>query len=304
MKARPRLDTLVSSCSVCGSTTATELYNAKDRLRNSDDLFRIAQCECGVLRTLPAMTDAELARFYPGDYWGGEANPTQRWIEKSQSDKRQFLSRCGLAGGSILDIGCGSGFFLRALDPAKWDRFGVETGEAASSATERAIGSGRVFTGELMQSRWPDSKFDLVTFWSALEHTNDPRANLLEARRVIRSEGSIVIQVPNAASYQARAFRGGWFALDVPRHRYHFTPRVLARLLSETGFEMYRATTFSKAHNSHALKQTLKAKLVTSSSSRISHARFHLAVPFVKPFEGMMSLLGRGATLTVAARAL
>jgi 2-polyprenyl-3-methyl-5-hydroxy-6-metoxy-1,4-benzoquinol methylase len=294
-----------AGCELCGSSTVRELYTASDRLGNADLPYRIAECcGCGVWRTLPEMGEAELARYYPEDYWGEVAEPSQEWIESSQSEKTRFLSRCGLTGGRILDVGCGSGFFLRALEPAKWDRYGVEISEAASRSAERAVGSGRVFTGTLTQSQWPDSTFDVVTLWSALEHTNEPRANLREARRITKLGGSLIVQLPNAASYQARMFGGQWFALDVPRHRYHFTLSLLDRLLSETGFEVYRVTGFSKAHNSHALRQSLKVKLLTDDSSAISRALFYVSLPFLEPFDSVMSALGKGATLTVAARSV
>jgi 2-polyprenyl-3-methyl-5-hydroxy-6-metoxy-1,4-benzoquinol methylase len=255
------------------------------------------------LRTLPTLREAELARFYPDDYWGGP-EPSQKWISSSQFEKTQFLSRCGLQGGSILDVGCGSGFFLRALDPKKWDRFGVETGADASKAAVAVIGSDHVFTGTLTESSWDDSQFDVVTFWSALEHTNEPRMNLREARRIMRTGGTLIVQLPNAASFQARLFEADWFALDAPRHRYHFTSPVLERLLSETGFEVYRTSYFSKAHNSHALRQSLKAKLATSDSSMISQVVFYLSLAFVKPFDSAISAFGKGATLTIGARAV
>lgn len=292
-------------CDLCGSTSARELYIARDRLGNSDEPFSIVQCEgCGVFRTLPEMSDSELASFYPDDYWGDRAEPTQEWIESSQSEKTRFLSRCGLAGGMILDVGCGSGFFLRALDSATWNRFGVETGASAATAAERAIGSGRIFKGTLIGSMWADSNFDVVTFWSALEHTNEPRSNLTEARRIIKRDGFLIVQLPNAASYQAQVFRGDWFALDAPRHRYHFTRLTLDRLLKETGFETYRVTFFSKSHNSHALRQSLKSKLAGPGSGAVDRALFYLSIPLMRPFDELMSALGKGATLTVAARAV
>ena len=291
-------------CGVCGSTGARELYTAKDRLRNSEDTFAIAECEgCGVLRTLPEMDEGELAKFYPDDYWGG-AEPTREWIQSSQAEKTRFVAGCKLTGGSILDVGCGAGFFLRALDAAKWDRFGVETGAGASKAAGQALGSGKVFTGTLVGSQWPDSKFDVVSFWSSLEHTNEPRANLIEARRILKTNGTVIIQLPNAASYQARMFGGDWFALDAPRHRYHFTLEVLGRLLSETGFQIYSVTYLSKAHNAHALRQSLKSRLAGESSNAFGRALFYLSIPIIKPCDLLMSATGNGATLTLAARAV
>lgn len=301
---RPVKEAVTTGCGLCGSTAGRELYTTKDRLGNSEEPFSIVRCEgCGVLRTLPEMSESNLGRFYPDDYWG-MPEPTQEWIFSSQSEKTQFVTRCGLPGGRILDVGCGAGFFLRALDARKWDRFGVETSSAASRKTENEIGSGRVVTGSLIGSSFDDSGFDVVTFWSALEHTNDPRANLKKARGLLRDGGSLIVQLPNAASYQAQLFDGDWVALDAPRHRYHFSLPVLDRLLSETGYEVYRTTYFSKAHNSHTLRQSLKVKLGTSDSRTMNHLRFYIWLAMLKPIDTAMSLLGRGATLTVAARAV
>lgn len=299
MNSQPDPRRLIArECDLCGSVTVRELYTAKDRLRNTDERFHIVECcGCGVLRTLPDMSETELGNFYPDDYWGGP-EPTEEWIAHSQSEKTNFLSRCGLTGGRILDVGCGSGFFLRALDAKRWDRFGVELSPVAAEGVERSLGSGHVFCGTLTQSTWEDSSFDVATFWSALEHTNEPRANLKRARRIIKTGGSLIVQLPNAASYQARFFGGDWFALDTPRHRYHFTRSTLDRLLGETGFQIYQTTYFSKAHNSHALRQSLKLRLAGR------RALFYLSIPFIKPVDWALSAMNQGATLTVAARAV
>lgn len=295
---------MTSACDLCGSTAVRELYTAKDRLRNTDERFPIAECcGCGVLRTLPEMSESELGNYYPDDYWGGPG-PSENWIASSQSDKTGFVARCGLVSGRILDVGCGSGFFLRALDSKKWDRFGVELSVTAAEAAKKALGKGHVFEGTLAQSAWPDASFDVVSFWSALEHTNGPRANLVEARRIITAGGSLIVQLPNSSSYQARFFGGDWFALDAPRHRYHFTLPALERLLSETGFQIYEKTYFSKAHNSHALRQSLKTRLFNSDPGPLKRSLFYLSMPFIKPFDLVMTAMGEGATLTVAARAV
>jgi 2-polyprenyl-3-methyl-5-hydroxy-6-metoxy-1,4-benzoquinol methylase len=301
MKTQP--EPVINKCGLCGSTTGRVLYNAKDRLGNSGDSFPIVQCaSCGVLQTTPEMTESELARFYPEDYWGGE-EPSQHWIEESQSEKTRFLSSCGLSEGTILDVGCGAGFFLRALNPQKWSRFGVETGEVAARNAEAALGNGHVFKGTLIDSNFADSRFDVVTFWSALEHTNDPRANLGKTREIMKDGGSLIVQLPNAGSYQTRLFDGDWFALDAPRHRYHFTLAVLKQLLAETGFEVYRVSKFSRTHNTHALRQSLKTRLL-KNGSLAGRAVFYLSIPVLKPVDTMMSALGQGATLTISARAV
>jgi SAM-dependent methyltransferase len=298
------LEAMKQACELCHCTAAREIYTATDRLRNSDCVFSIAVCErCKVLRTLPEMSDDELAEFYPQDYWGQQILPSEGWVRASQSEKTDFIGRCGLKRGRVVDVGCGSGHFLRALGPDLWERYGVETGSVAAEAAASWLGRERVIAGDLTGAAFPESAFDLMTFWSSLEHSTKPRATLLEARRILRNGGSVVVQVPNAASYQAAVFGGDWFAIDAPRHRYHFTPARLQQLLRDTGFEVYRMTLFSRQHNAHALRQSLKARL-GAARSRPGLALFLLCIPFIKPVDFAMTILGKGATMTVAARAV
>jgi 2-polyprenyl-3-methyl-5-hydroxy-6-metoxy-1,4-benzoquinol methylase len=291
-------------CELCNSTAARELYTARDRLGNSDEAFQIVEClNCGALRTLPEMTEAELAPFYTEDYWG-EEEPTQEWVERSQSEKTDFFHKCESDSGRILDVGCGSGFFLRALDAKKWDRYGVEISREAARLAARSLGTDHVFSGTMLEAQFEKSFFDAISFWSSLEHTNEPRASLIRAREIIKPGGTLIIQVPNAASYQSRIFKGDWFALDVPRHRYHFSYERLAQLLAETGFDIYLTTFQSKSHNSHALRQSLKSRLRGKGSGIFGQAAFLFSIPFIKPFDYFMSRQGKGATITLAARAI
>jgi 2-polyprenyl-3-methyl-5-hydroxy-6-metoxy-1,4-benzoquinol methylase len=289
-----------NQCDVCGTQDWRQLFTTVDRLHLSAQQFSIIECaQCKVWRTLPEMSEEELGQFYPDDYWGGE--PTIEWIQASQSDKTDFVKQCQLEGGRILDVGCGAGFFLQALPEKSWLRYGVEIGHEATIAAAHALGKEHIFKGTLIESKFEKASFDVVTFWSALEHTNEPRSNLLEARRILKPDGTIIIQVPNTASYQAKIFKGDWFSLDAPRHRYHFNLQNLKQILEATGFTIYHSTFQSKVHNSHALRQSLKAKLWHSSIP--GRLAFLLAIPLLKPFDFLRSGSHKGATMTVAARA-
>jgi 2-polyprenyl-3-methyl-5-hydroxy-6-metoxy-1,4-benzoquinol methylase len=294
----------VSECSICGDTQVRERYAARDRLGNSNDDFVIAQCEgCSVLRTLPELNDEQLAAYYPQDYWGSD-EPSAEWIKSSQAEKTNFLRECSLTGGRILDIGCGSGLFLRALDGSHWDCHGVEPGPAAAEAARRALGRDRVHAGSLLDAAYKTATFDLVTLWSALEHTNDPGGQLQEARRILKPEGTLIVQVPNAGSYQCALFGGHWFALDAPRHRYHFTEATLRRVLNATGFEPVHITFRSRSHNGHALRQSLKSILWKIRPAPVGRCLFLLSIPLIRPCDAIMSATPRGATITLAARAV
>lgn len=287
-----------SACGICGAARHRGLFQATDRLSPSHEAFTIAECEvCSVKRTLPYLDNDHLAAYYPEDYWGEE--PTLEWISRSQADKLSFLVKCGIAGGTILDVGCGAGYFLRALDGDRWERYGVETGNEAVAIARKHLGEEKIFSGTLLDVASP-VPFDVVSFWSSLEHMNDPGPNLEHAYRMLRPGGTVIVQVPNAASYQAEWFRSRWFSWDAPRHRYHYSLRVLTDLLERTGFSVSRTSFHSREHNAHALRQSMKA-LLWQGSNPIARGTYLLLKPFTTPFDHVMSSLGKGATLTLAA---
>ncbi len=287
-------------CPVCGSCETELLFAAADRLGIAAEPVEIRKCRgCGLGVTWPPADDSDLGRFYPDGYWGEGAEPTDEWLRRSQREKTDVVDRIAPGGGRLLDVGCGSGFFLRALDPKRWDRSGVEISERSAAAADRALGGDRVLTGRLDDLPLPNPLFDVVTFWASLEHVATPRQVLARARTLLSTGGIVVVQVPDFYSWQAVRFGPDWFALDVPRHRWHFGESQLSRLLDECGFRIEEMLTRSETHDPHALKQSLKTRLVVASAP-FGRARYYAAAPFVK----LALRVTGGATLTAVARAV
>ena len=284
-------------CALCGSERFEPLYRAPDRLGLSDEIFEVRRCaECSLAATWPPATERELARYYPDEYWGESAEPSSEWLARTQLEKTSTVERHRPGGGRILDVGCGAGFFLRALDAARWDRWGVEISSRSAAAAARHVGEGRVTVGRLADAPHDASSFDVVAFWASLEHVSAPRGDLERAKEILVPGGLVVVQVPNIESYQARRLGGDWFALDLPRHRTHFGPKTLARLLAETGFDLVETRFRSETHDPHALKQSLKSRLVRRPAP-LGRLRYYAAAPFLK----LVDRVAGGATLTVVA---
>jgi SAM-dependent methyltransferase len=285
-------------CAVCGGEDLEPLYEAGDRLGLAGERFEVRRCRaCGAGATWPPATEADLARFYPDEYWGESAEPDRAWLARTQREKTSTLERHMPEGGRVLDVGCGAGFFLRALDPAVWERWGVEISPRSAEAAARHVGDERIFAGRLVDADFVEGSFDAVTFWASLEHVASPRADLETAHRILRPGGLLVVQVPNLESYQARRFGGDWFALDLPRHRTHFGPSSLERIASDAGFDALEMLYRSETHDAHALKQSLKTKLVKRRAP-LGRLRYYAAAPFLK----LADRVGGGATLTLVAR--
>ena len=243
-----------AACPICRTPDAVACPPGRDRLFDlAHGLFNLFRClSCGCVFQHPLPEDSALSEFYPREYWWSE-EPAQesrsarlfRKLEKTYrefvvADHVRFLDFCArenLAGGKLLlDIGCGSGTFLHVAQSHGFVPHGMDRSPQAAEIVRRQYGC-PVRQGEIGSKVWDDYRFDFITMFHVLEHLPDPRLGLRYAGELLQPGGTLIIQVPNVSSIQARLFGNRWYGLDVPRHVINFTPKALAFLLRETGFE-------------------------------------------------------------------
>jgi 2-polyprenyl-3-methyl-5-hydroxy-6-metoxy-1,4-benzoquinol methylase len=289
------------ACALCGSTNAEQVLEKRIDGPGAALTFRLWRCTaCGLVRTEPQLTPQELVPHYAEEYWGGIEAADANWIRRDQRFRTGFLRRFR-SEGSVLDVGCGLGFFLRALDPQRWERNGIEPMPVPYREAARSLGSDRIFNTELIAARLPSGKFDVITFWDSLEHLPNPRAILQEAGRLLRPGGIILIGLPNFGGYQARHFAEDWFGLSLPHHLCHYTRDTLARLLEQCGFRVRAMEDRSGPENYHALKHSLLNRLTRLHGPRGGRALYYAVKPFLHPWEWISTRWGGGSSLQVCA---
>lgn len=291
------------ACSLCGSRHAEPVLTKTIARPGGELTFRLLRCvHCDLVRTEPQLPPEALATFYGEQYWGAVQEPDPAWIRRDQRHRTALLHRFRTSG-SILDVGCGLGFFLRALDPSRWDRYGAEPMPLPYSEAARALGAERIVHAPLTGAALPSEKFDVVTFWDSLEHLPDPRAELQEARRVLRPGGLVVLALPNFGGYQARHFGEDWYHLSLPHHLWHFTPVTLARLLDSCGFRIRILEDRAGPDHYHALKHSLLNRMTRLHGARGGRLRYYAMKPFLHPWEWISTRWGGGSSLQVCAEA-
>lgn len=134
--------------------------------------------------------------------------------------------------GRWLDIGFGQGALLDAAARAGFACHGTELSEVALRK-----GRARGFVTAADTAGFADGSFDVVSLVELVEHVEDPRAFLREARRVLRPGGCLYITTPNAWSLNRWVLKAAWSVFAPPDHITIFTPRGLRRLLRECGFD-------------------------------------------------------------------
>jgi len=119
-----------------------------------------------------------------------------------QNEKWEFETARRLIGGAnvVLDVGCGGGSFLDALEGQVDARFGLET---SSFGRKQAQGLGlEVFDQTITDhAQEHHNQYDAVTAFQVLEHVDDPRAFVFSCVEVLKPGGMLVLSVPNQDAF-------------------------------------------------------------------------------------------------------
>src|SRR3546814_2758683 len=136
-------------------------------------------------------------------------------------------------GGSILDVGCGTGDVLVAAAERGWRAVGVEpVPESADIAVERGLD---VHCALLQESGLPEASFDLVTAYHVVEHMADSTGFLRLIARWAKPGGHVLVEVPNWGSVHRRAGGDAWIGLRPLEHIGHYDPRTLRDTMARAG---------------------------------------------------------------------
>jgi SAM-dependent methyltransferase len=189
-----------------------------------------------------------LAQHRAGDIWNWEGPAGKlRWARRTK-----MLSSHLRAGVSVLELGCGTGYFTRELAKSGAHIIAVDV-----SPELLAIASADHSTPNVCYEiqnagamSYPDAYFDSVVGSSVLHHLEIKEA-LREIYRVLKIGGSIYFTEPNMLNPQIAMQKNvPWIKRrlgDSPDETAFFR-RPLRRLLEETGFRDVRIDPFDFLH--------------------------------------------------------
>lgn len=231
----------------CGEYNyAVILANAKDTLHNLEGSFNIVRCiRCDLVRTHPRPTPNTINYYYPEEYGPYKSSTETLSINPSLSSFKKFLinhffkinDKCipnHYNSGTLLEIGCASGSYLKKMHAEGWEVTGVEFSEPlAQNLRDQGF---EMHGGSFDAIDWNNRTFDIITAWMVLEHMHDPAHTLRTIHSLLSNEGCFAFSVPDMSSIDFKLFQRYWYALQVPTHLFHFDPTSLTNLLKQNGF--------------------------------------------------------------------
>ena len=300
----------------CADAQDTFVLRGRDRLHGLPGEFTVVQCNgCGLMRTNPRPTVETIGYFYPPDY-----APHHKLAGAKLTLRDHIAARAhrllnawripNVAPGLLVEFGCGPGGYLLWAAHQRWSVTGVEISKEAA-LTARSMGF-RVHLGPLETAPDPEAPYDLSVGWMVVEHLHDPVKALRNLAAWTRDAGWLAISVPNAASKEFSLFGDSWFALELPRHLYHFTPPTLTSVLKEAGWKVRRIYHQRSVDNiiascGYLLENSSKSRISRSLSRRLVHfptnVPLHfLTFPVLFPVACILAMFAQTGRMTVLAQ--
>lgn len=242
--------TLNFKCILCGKTEIGNLISQKIR---DDDTgrYKIFSCSsCGHVQMFPIPLSEEEKKFYNNDQQTRNVMKNVDFsllkeICSSDTDRRVKWIRSILPATTntkTLDIGCGYGFLVDALDNCGYDSYGMDISkQRLSYANEESLGN---FINTNIDDKEIKIKFggtfDLVSAFHVLEHIRDPAYFINNCMDFIKPKGYLLIEVPNLNDESIKHIEPYKAFYWQRAHLSYFDSQHLKIALDKSGFKNYK----------------------------------------------------------------
>ncbi|MEI9475111.1 MAG: class I SAM-dependent methyltransferase [Deltaproteobacteria bacterium] len=225
-------------CNVCESADI-ETHMTKEAW----EIVRCRRCGLSFVKNIP--TEEELAALYghtffedgqksPGQGVKLDENPTYANARK----RIDSIIKIGPAKGRMLDVGCGTGIFLKAASPF-YECSGLDvSGYATEFAVKRLGVDAR--KGTIFDFSFEPKSIDVITMWDVIEHVRDPDSYIRKISDIIAPGGLLVLSTGNVDSLMFRIQRSNWHLLIPPQHLFYFNKSSITFLLAKHEFNIVK----------------------------------------------------------------
>ncbi|HFS67095.1 MAG TPA: class I SAM-dependent methyltransferase [Flavobacteriia bacterium] len=203
--------------------------------------------ESELLITSPQPKESELAKYYESPEYISHTDSTKTLIDRLYQTVKKYAiaKKVRLVKKyihdkndaiSLLDIGCGTGDFLKVCSDKGFKVSGVEPNDKARNLALNKLNA--ILIENSIYEFSNTQKYDVITMWHVLEHVPDLNKNIIALKSLLKPNGILIIAVPNYKSFDANYYKAFWAAYDVPRHLWHFSKQSIEQLFSKINFKV------------------------------------------------------------------
>lgn len=221
----------LDQCPLCHSKALTPVFSVRDH-QVSGEYFTLAKCAgCNFLFTQDHPDAAHSGPYYASsdyvshsDTQAGLINTLYHWVRQWMLNRKRRLVHQLVPGDKILDYGCGTGYFLNAMQLSGWQVTGMDVSAEAARVAHEKFGINVQPVEHLSRFR---NEFQVITLWHVLEHVHELKSTLRHLHTALTAGGYLILALPNHHSVDAEVYGASWGGYDVPRHLWHFRAETI-----------------------------------------------------------------------------
>lgn len=148
--------------------------------------------------------------------------------------RTDFIKKLG-ANGSLLDIGAGRGYFVKAASKT-FDAEGIELNpHAATFGTSMKV---KITAGNFLTHDFGERPFSIITLWDVFAGLPEPHIAMRKIRSLLKQGGLLVMTLPDGGSLAARLLGRYWPLMVPPGNSIFYNSNSIRKLLTTHDFQI------------------------------------------------------------------
>src|SRR3989344_9438654 len=181
-------------CLLCRSNSKNYLYTVNS--------YKVAVCQvCRLVFIDPLPSRRSIEEYYRLNFTYEGGFKQEKLIRKEAvrvlEKIRSIKAKKNL---TILDIGCGAGFFLDEAKRFGFRPFGIEPSEELVRYAKKNLKL-NVIKGEFPTKKLQKKKFDVIILSQVIEHLTNPKIFLENIYQYLKDDGIFYLATPNIESH-------------------------------------------------------------------------------------------------------